>query len=332
MASLLVVTGLVACSTTATPGSTGAGDGAETRTVTDWFGEVTIPVAPERIVALDENAALNLLMLGMKPQVTYNAWGSDVAVKILQEAGVEVRPMTGGGRRPAVEDVANIEPDLIVVTAVAGSEQELAPFGDVAPTLRAPYMEPWRELVSAYGRYFDKGAASDKVIEVLTSMTKEVATKHADRPKSLSVLLGAVRGDSVMVTDSSNSLSTVIAESGFTRPAGEEKAAPEGQSYGGWVMLSPEQIPQHDADIVAVPKATYYDEKIVTRQPLFQALPAVKQGRAPIVNGDMWTGGYGFAVYWVLVDLAAFASGSIVVGTEADAAQRWKQFQSLITA
>src|SRR5690554_4038002 len=46
---------------------TPATEEATTRTVTDAYGETTIPVYPERIVVLNTAALDNLLALGVKP-------------------------------------------------------------------------------------------------------------------------------------------------------------------------------------------------------------------------------------------------------------------------
>jgi iron complex transport system substrate-binding protein len=110
-----VVLALVGCS--APSGDTDAPGAAagETRTVTDVVGdEVEIPVDPQRIVALDEPAALNLLAIGITPDVAFQGWKTVVPAELLESRGIEI--LTTAGYYPELEEVAALDPGLIVIS------------------------------------------------------------------------------------------------------------------------------------------------------------------------------------------------------------------------
>lgn len=132
-----------------------------------------------------------------------------------------------------------------------------------------------------------------------------------------------------MVTNAQTGLSSVLAEAGFARPD-SELLPPSNRGYGGWEPISLEHLADHGADIIAVPTGANYDETILTSQPLYQALPAVAEGRSITVSGDMWSGASVFAAAWVLEDLASFVDERYTAGSTEDVADRWSRFTASI--
>src|SRR3546814_18886129 len=110
-ALLLTVAGASACSSSAESDTASA-----TRSVTHEHGTVEVPASPQRILALDEYAGLSALALGVKPTVVYSTLRSDVSKSILGEQGVEVLDKPTFFANPAVEEIASVEPDEILMS------------------------------------------------------------------------------------------------------------------------------------------------------------------------------------------------------------------------
>lgn len=135
----------------AAPGGA-AEDGAEERMIEDSTGEIRIPAEVERVVTVHHIATQPLVNLGVvpvgrgavnEPDVTPETW------ELLEEV-----PMVSDGADPEVEQIAALEPDLIIShnridEGVADNLREIAPVLtlDIAGPGRADW-RGWVELVA----------------------------------------------------------------------------------------------------------------------------------------------------------------------------------------
>lgn len=332
LSTIALLPALAGCSTASAGGAGNDPSSGEsgTRTITDVQGKQEIPTNPGRIVAVDENAALNLLSIGITPDVAFDSWNTEVPAKVIEAAGVKVVHVDASTYYPALETVAAQKPDLIVGTDANQGGTQLPDYDKVAPTVHALFTDTWQNVVTAYGKYFDARAKAEQVIAALTDDVEAVKAAQPSDPLSISVLQSYSEGNLLLDMDTTNNLSSVIADAGFTRPAAETEDVDSSKSYGGWSQFSPENLREHDADVMAIADAANYDPKGVTGLAVYPTLNVVKDGNAKTVDGDFWTGGYGFATYWVIADLQSAADGDFTPGTAADATDRWKAFEQEI--
>lgn len=326
-AALLITAALLAGCSSA-PGKT-ADAAAATRTITSEAGETTIPTEPKMLVALDEPAALNLMSIGIKPDAVFASWRTTVPREIIEAAGVKVVDTTEF--YPAAEEVAALEPDLIVGTWANGWSQSAPAYDEIAPMIGGLYSAPGDKIVEAYGEYFDRAAEAQGVVAALQSATQDAAAAQPTGGTSLSVLM-SFGGDMPLYMDADNSLFGSIEAAGFTRPKLQTEHPEGGSAFGGWSAFSPEQLPDHDAQVLAVAVAKQYSLEGITELPLYASLDAVKQQHSVVVDGDLWSGGAAFYTYWALRDLGDFAAGKLAPGTSADAAARWADFTAASAA
>jgi iron complex transport system substrate-binding protein len=128
---------------------------ARTRIVIDVTGtRVEIPIQPQRVVALDEPAALNLLAIGVTPDAAFQGWKTVVPAELLRRAGIKV--LTTADYRPRLEEVAILKPDLIVLSTNALTAGAQPDYASIAPTLRAGFSASRAELARTWGEYFGK--------------------------------------------------------------------------------------------------------------------------------------------------------------------------------
>jgi iron complex transport system substrate-binding protein len=300
---------------------------ARTRIVTDVTGtKVEIPVQPQRVVATDEPAALNLLAIGITPVAVFQGWKTVVPAELLKSRGIKV--LTTADYHPKLEEVAVQKPDLIVISTNPLSAGALPDYASVAPTLRALFSAPRTELARTWGEYFGTPERVQAIENRMATFAAEIASKQPNQPLSLSALQSY--GTSLYYADGGNSLHAAIAAAGFTRPTLQDVASDEGAKHGGWAAFSPETLPDHDADIIAIMASTQYSPEAITRLPLFRSLTAAQANRVVKVDGDFWAGGSLFYAYWVLCDLREFVNGRLRAGGAGDATPRWNAFVAMI--
>ncbi|MGC0366182.1 iron complex transport system substrate-binding protein [Rhodococcus sp. 27YEA15] len=319
-ALILTIAGATACGRTST-----TEDQSQTRPVTHEFGTVEVPTSPQRILALDEYAGLSALTLGVKPTVVFSTLRSDVAKSILAEQGIEVIDKSGFFANPAIEEIATIEPDEILMSNAGPLPGLYGQINAIAPTLVLPYSAPWRDVLSAAGTQLDRESEANAVISKLETRLDTVKTAAAG--KSLAIL-GGFAG-SLFTVPPTTPLSTLVGEAGFTRPAAESDATTSMNS-GSIAPLSAELLSLHGAENVAVMSGRQYDSALVRNEPLFVDLTS-DPSRAYDVSGDLWFGSHPFAVYWIIEDLSAIADGrgQSSIGTPENAAARWTAFSAL---
>ncbi|MEH3089984.1 MAG: ABC transporter substrate-binding protein [Microbacterium arborescens] len=109
--ALATAVGLAGCSSSASPADQDAAPAAATVTVTDNHGEIEVPVAPERVVALDNTTFQTLsdwdisLVAAPKP-LMYDLWPNLSGDDTVLDVGLH--------REPNLESVISAQPDLIV--------------------------------------------------------------------------------------------------------------------------------------------------------------------------------------------------------------------------
>jgi iron complex transport system substrate-binding protein len=323
----VVVLGLVGVACGDDGGDDGAAsDGAVgTRSVETDLGVVEVPVAPERIVALDEYAGMDLLAVGVVPEIVLGTYQSEVGAQILAEAGAEVVP-SEFTTTFNVEQVAGLDPDLIVFTSEANDEANTRALGEVAPTVVVPYEVPWRDIVERTAEIVGRDEEAAAVIAATERRIAEVGDAVGEA-RTLAVL-GNTPGFGVFSPSQSAPLSQLIDEVGLARPTVEQGPGDQGSA----IMTSEERLGDHDADLVVVLEGSYYDAASVESVPTFRAMPAVRDGRSFVVDGDMWLGPFPFAVHRVLDDLEVLlgGGGGDGIGTLDDVADRWAAFEATL--
>lgn len=327
-----VVLGLAGCGSSS--GGSSAGDNTSsspTRTVTDVVGDkIELPVDPERVVALDEPSALNLAAMGITPDIAFQGWKTVVPAELLESLGVEMH--TTAGYYPELEEVAALDPDLIVISANPEQITDMPDYASIAPTLRAEFSAPASKLAQTWGGYFDDPERAKAIEKGLSEFAGEIADQQPSSAQSLSVLqsYGGSGDSGLYYMDGTNSLAGIIAEAGFTRPELQAAESADGAAHGGWAAFSPERLADHDASIIALTASTLYSAEAIEALPLYEALDAVEQNQSVVVDGDFWAGGSLFYTYWVLTDLHDFAPGDLQPGGSEEAAERWDSFSEMI--
>lgn len=300
-----------------------------TRLVQTSFGEVEVPTNPERIVALDAIAAMNLISVGIEPTTVFDINGAEAIRTVLADRGIALRSDLGDGFSELnYEAVALEDPDLIIIVAVDGFENLTGPLTEIAPTIVMPFLGTWEDAMRDTGALFDREAEAETVVTGLQQRFDEVGETVAENPYSLSILASGLGFLLAMSPDAA--ISATAADIGVTRPDAQLGDIEPFMGQPAF-QVSEELITEHDADVIAVLTGEFYDAGAVTSLPTFDSLGAAEAGNVVTVDGDIWFTGHPFAVFWQLADLEAIALGDADggIGTVDDSLERWNDYLEL---
>lgn len=295
LAASVALLALAACSAGAgndSPADTGdspAAGGAFPATVETAFGDVTIEEQPERIVALGWGDAEMALALGFQP-VGASDW--------LEYGGEGVGPWAEGlydtppeiiaTLEPSFEAIAALEPDLILDVKSSGEQDRYDMLSQIAPTVGVPaggesYLTTTEEQVEMISTALGVPDRGEEQLAGLDAAFEEAAQAHPDwAGRTVTAATKTSEGWGAYIEG--NARVRFLEKLGFV--LSPEIAALPPSSTGFSVEISSEQLELLDADlIVAFP--IYIETTEITEDPLWQRVPAVADGRAVVIDGDL---------------------------------------------
>jgi iron complex transport system substrate-binding protein len=278
----------------------------ETRTVEHAMGTTEIEGTPERVVVLDTGELDAALALGVTPVGAVRTGVSDELPAYIEDAGVDPADIQNVGTiaEPALEEIAALEPDLILSNSVRHAEiyDQLSA---IAPTVFAEAIgETWEDNLRLAGEALDRSEEAEQLLADYTERAAEVGALYGDPAATEVSMVRFLDGSAVRLYGEGSFIGDVLGDVGFARPEVQRTAET-------FVEVSPEQIGQGDGDLVFY--ASYGDEgqaaaAQITSGGLWQGLSAVQQGRAFEVSDDRWFLAIGpLGAGLVLDDLERFA-------------------------
>lgn len=293
------------------------------RSVTHELGTVEIPTEPQRIVVLDEYAAMDLVSVGVTPAHVYRSLQSETSGAALEKTGIDLIDDPTFLTSPNLEALAALNPDVLVMSNTGPLVPVYDQLSEVAPVVALPFATDWREILAATGQAFGVEAEAERVTTVLDARVDAVRADVANGSGTTSVLLGF---QGIIMTPASDSpLSLLLDDVGIVRPTVEQNNPSEAGS-DATIMVSPESLADHAAGTNVVLSGGYYDPTVVTGAPTFTG------STVALADGDAWFGSHPFGIFWVLSDLDLLAHGDTVLGGAKDAATRWAEYSALIAA
>lgn len=297
-----------------------------TRTVEDAVGTVEVPAEPARPVPLDGVFAANMLTLGVEPV----AVPQDVKLQLSSVVDalpdgafegyrafvadeLEALPEIGMQYDINLEALAVADPDLIVAADVE-DESMGEEYRAIAPTYLTewPHNGAWRprflRVAEALGREEEARAVEDAFDAYAASLPDAVREQTVAFVRASA--LDDIRAD-VLETSFAGS---VAREAGIpVLDLTERVDVPEDAS---WIDLSEETLDlPEDADVIVLSDLRAYDptlepsDEVLAGSPLWDALPAVQDGRVAVVPGTVYNGGHHAAATALLAAISE-ASGA----------------------
>lgn len=292
------------------------GDGAEgddTRTVSDVFGEVTLPADPQRVICMEQQTLGNLLALGFPAEriVGFALGGYDASAFPELDGLVDVEELENVGdyAEPNAEAIVAADPDLILLVAENTNEEF---YGPILETLR----QGGHPVFGAFNGYItvDDGMRLLADVGVAAGREDEAAAKASEFRASITDLAERLEAAGPVPTTGFlrvypggilyNTLMPLLDELGVPgdRPTPDEF----------YRELSAEQLGQFDHDVLFVsdgedPDATM---ALLESNPLWANLPAVQSGRVVLVPDVLWGASYSVLAFeQQLADIGAALLG-----------------------
>jgi len=267
-------------------GEEGAGAGQTGRTIEHPLGTTTVPEEPGRIVVLDSHSMLDTLVaLGRKPVAAMG--GGDYPPYLEGRVdGVETLDWDSD-YQPNIEQLATLEPDLIL--AASWQEPVYEELSRIASTVSVSDARSFKVAVDDVARATFAGEEAERVMEDYEARAAEVRKKV----KGTKISVVRPQEGNILLYGPPSHVGVILADLGVEpEPVPETAADWSGDGTRAIGELSLEYIPELSGEHIFI--ISYDLEEGTTpeellRQPIWQSLEAVKEGRAHPVEGLAWT-------------------------------------------
>ncbi|MGP4975202.1 ABC transporter substrate-binding protein [Brachybacterium tyrofermentans] len=263
--------------------------GAFPATVDTAFGEITLEATPQRIVALGWGDAETALSLGVQPvgASDWLAFGGE-GVGPWAEGLYDTAPTIIETLEPSYEAIAALEPDLILDVKSSGDQDRYDRLSQIATTVGVPsggenYLTTPEQQLTMIATALGVPDAADALQREIDSLFVEAASQH-EQWDGLSVAAATRTSEGWGAYVDGTERVEFLKRLGFVQS--EAIAELPATATGFSVDVSAEQLDLFDADlIVAFP--IYIETTEITEDPQWQAIPAVADGRAIVLDGDL---------------------------------------------
>lgn len=246
-------------------------------TVEHKYGATDIAQEPERIVTVGFNDQDFVLALGVVPVAERQFLGGlDMTDRPwAREALGDARPELVGAEEIDFEQVAALEPDLILGLYSALTEDEYATLSQIAPTVAQPgeYIDfgiPWTEQMRRIGQALGQADRADEIVAEVEARFDDARTAHPEF-EGTPLVLAAAEGTEQYVYGSGDLRTQFFTALGFRTPAEIDELA--GDVF--FAQIDREQLTLLDQDALVV----YGDEALLGDSPVFGDLDVVAEGR-----------------------------------------------------
>ncbi|MGY1720174.1 iron-siderophore ABC transporter substrate-binding protein [Blastococcus sp. SYSU DS0552] len=265
--------------------TTGNSSSAFPVTVETAFGEVTVEEEPERVVALGWSDAETALALGVEP-VGASDWlavGGDDGLGDWVEQGYDEPPVIIGTLEPSFEQIAALQPDLILDTRSSGDQERYDLLNEIAPTIGqpegvGPYQTTWQQQLEMIGEALGRGEEADELAAEVEAAFEQAREEHPEF-QGTEVAVGAYSAEGWNVYLTGDSRVQFMEQLGFENKAEIEALATE----NFFVPIGEEQLTLLDAELTVV-FPIFVEASAFTGSPVWQSLPAVQEGRAVVLD------------------------------------------------
>lgn len=186
--SLLVCAALALTACSGSDGSDSDGESGDVNTVETAFGEVEVPADAERVVALGWGDAETALALGVQP-VGASDWldfGEEAdGVGPWAEDLYDESPELIDTQEPDFEQIAELDPDVILDINSSGDEERYEKLDEIAPTVGIPeggegYLADRDQQVDMIAEALGKEDEGDQLQDDVEEKFEQVREEHPD--------------------------------------------------------------------------------------------------------------------------------------------------------
>ncbi|HXH80018.1 ABC transporter substrate-binding protein [Nocardioides sp.] len=295
-AAALAAATLTACSTgSTTTEATSAQPSAATSaeadafpvTIEHAFGKTTITEDPARVATLGWTDQDHAVALGVVPVgATKLTWGgneagsSDWFDAALAETGAEAPVRYDDTDGAPIDEIAQLDPDIILATNSGITEAEYAKLSKIAPVVAYPefaWTTPWQTSLEMVGQALGR---SDLATDVADDTTAQIEAARADNPEldGASLIYGYLTPadlSTVGIYAPADPRVSLLRDFGMVDAAAVDGAIKEGEFYG---TVSAERASELDSDVIITWVEKPGDAQTFVEDNLLGQIPAIDSG------------------------------------------------------
>lgn len=294
-AALLTTTALAGCSTgsaasdDAPEAQSGVDDGAFPVTIEHAFGETTIEEEPKRVATLGWTDQDHVLSLGVVPVgATKLTWGGNEAGSSdwfdaeLEEVGGEAPTRYDDTDGAPVEEIAKLNPDVILATNSGITKEEydkLSQIADVVAYPEAPWITPWQTSLETVGKALGRTSLAE---EVAAETQEEIDAARKEHPQleGASLIFGYLSTadlSTVGIYAPQDPRVSLMHDFGMVDAASVAEAIKPGEFYG---TVSAERAAELESDVFLTWSENEGDMAAFAGHKLIGRIPAIARGHA----------------------------------------------------
>lgn len=262
--------------------------GAFPVTIEHVYGTVEVAEPPERVVSIGYVDHDPLLALGVTP-VAVRDWFGDqphATWPWAQDELGDAEPTVLPAGELDLEQVAALDPDLIVGIGYGITEDEYDRLSQIAPTLARPadhidYGVPWQEHTRLIGRAVGRSQLAEQLVAEVEDQFAAVRAEHPEFSGATAVmgLAGNAAGE-YSAYGPKDVRGRFLTALGFEIP--DEIAQAAGDTF--YASISQERLGLFDADVLLWAVAGQEQIDMLAGDELYQSLPVAQEGRDVFVE------------------------------------------------
>ncbi len=263
------------------------------------FGSTEIDEQPERVVSVGFTDQDYLLALGVTP-VGVREWFGEHPHATWPWASDELgdaEPLVLARDEVDLEQVAALDPDLIIGLYSGMTEEEYGLLAEIAPTV-APSAEfrtfaiPWQEQTRITGRALGLEQRAEQLVAEVEEQFATVRDAHPEFDGATAVLAAAPAADEYYIYGSDTASGQLLLGLGFELPPEVQELTDNDDSI---FAFSAERLDLVDADLLAWFEAAEDPGPAdLLADPLYQGLDVFTEGRDLYLGYDLYGGALAF--------------------------------------
>lgn len=261
------------------------------------FGTIELSAPPTRVVTVGLSEQDAMLALGVAPVGVRDWYGEQPSAvwpwarDALGDASPEVLP----AEEIAFEQIAALEPDLIVATYSGITAEEYSTLTAIAPTLAqsgdvADYAMSWQDQTLSIGQALGRADRAEELVAGVEARFAAVRERHPEFAGRTAVLAQEGEPGQYDVLSSTSPRGSILTALGFTTPPEITDLIEAGGEE--FVAVSGEQLDLLDAGVLVWQVGLDSDAFVAALRanPLYQRLTAVREGRDVFVADEIVAG------------------------------------------
>jgi iron complex transport system substrate-binding protein len=269
----------------ADPGSSGAFP----VTIEHAYGESEIPEEPKRVVSLGYTEQDAILAFGVVPVAVRYAFGpeDDVFFPWADEAAGDADPEILERAEIDVEQIAALEPDLIMAVTAGLTEDEYELLSGIAPTVVQPeefvaFGTPWQEQTLITGRALGQENRAEELVAEVEALFDDARSEYAELDGRTLTLSGPSYEGEYPFHASDDTRTRFFIDLGMS--VSPELDAIAGDEFYGTV--SREEARLLEADVLVWQSGSEEERAEIEGDPVLANLATVTEGRSLFIEGS----------------------------------------------